>query len=322
MTISVVDRPAPDVLDDLTRREFISGLAAAGLLAACGRERSQAPPEARTRTVSDALGLVKVPIDPQRVVTLDQFSFEAARRLDVPVIGAVANRAMTDPAGVIAPLLAGVESVGTQVHEPNLEAIAALRPDLILGGFPNDSELDSQLKQIAPAYLGIKFESSNQWKEIFTAIGEAVGRRQEAARLLAGYEQRAAEVGARLPQKVAVSSVRAFPDSLYVYGTDTFAGVVLADAAVEIAIPEAGFDGFGSELSLERMGDLTADVLIFWTANEPDPAAVEAQLKNSPLWQRLPAVRSGKVVFGGQHWIGSGLYAAEAVLDDLERALG
>lgn len=150
----------------------------------------------------------------------------------------------------------------------------------------------------------------------------ALSRRRAAATHRGAAEQQARQVGSSLPAGLSVSSVRAYPDSVYVYGADTFAGVVLADAAIDVAVPTVGFDGFGAELSLEQVGELTADVLIVWTANEDDPAAVEDQLRASPLWDTLPAVQAGRAVFGGQYWIGSGLYAARAVFGDLRQAFG
>lgn len=274
-----------------------------------------------TRTVTDALGEVEIPVDPQRVVTLDTFAFEAAMALEVPVVGAVANGTMRDPQGIIFPLLEGIELVGANVGEPDLEAIAALRPDLILGSFPNDSELDDQLRAIAPTYLGIDFESSAQWKEVFETIGEALGRSEDVDRILADYEARALEVTEDADATgLTVASVRAYPDSVSVYGPDSFVGVILQDAGVEMFVPEGG-DEFATDLSLERIPAITSDVLIVWTANEEDPAAVEEQLRSSPLWSSLPAVEAGRVSFGGGHWIGSGVYAADAVLDDLEAAL-
>jgi len=304
-----------EILDDVTRREFLAGLAAAGLLAGCATsDPVDAPPA--TRTVTDALGPVDVPVAPRRVVTLDQYAFEAATALDAPVVGAVANGPMTDPAGPVAALLDGVERVGS-VGEPNLEAIAALAPDLILGGFPNDSALDGQLKQIAPAWLGIAFETSAQWKEIVTAVGATLGRDEDAAALLAEYAQRAQRTGAGLPAELTVSSVRPYPGVVRVYGAATFAGVVCADAGIDLTVPAVPADRFGADLSPELIGELTADVLIVWTANEDDPAAALDQLTASPLWSTLPAVRGDRVVFGGQYWLGGGLYAARAVLDDL-----
>lgn len=42
MLTTLLDRPAP-ILDDATRREFLAGLAAAGLLAGCGSAEPPTP---------------------------------------------------------------------------------------------------------------------------------------------------------------------------------------------------------------------------------------------------------------------------------------
>jgi iron complex transport system substrate-binding protein len=276
-------------------------------------------PEAATRTVEHVLGEVEVPAAPQRVVTLDVFAFEAAAVLDVPVVGAVANASMTE--GVVAPLLEGVEIVGTAVGEPDVEAIAALDPDLILGAFPNGSALDDQLAAIAPTYLGIDFESSSQWKAVLLALADALGRVDDAETLIADFESRAAGLLVE-PGGTSFATVRAYPDSVYVYGPDSFAGTIVEDAGLELAVPEEGGDGFGAELSYENLDAVDADAILFWTANEEDPEAVVAQLETSPLYAALPAAQAGRVAVGGQHWIGSGLIAADAVLDDIAALLG
>ena len=310
----------------MTLSRTLAAAVLALMLTGCGSTGAapvSAPQEdAATRTVTDPLGEVEIPVDPQRVVTLDTFAFEAAMALDLPVVGAVANGTMSDPDGIFAPLLAGIDTVGSQVGEPNLEAIAALRPDLILGGFPNGSSLDDRLKAIAPTYLGIEFDSSQQWKEVFTAIGDALGRGEDARALLADYEERARQVTAEIPGAMdrSVATVRAYPDSVSVYAPDSFAGVVLTDADVQVFVPAEGAE-FAADLSLERIPAITADVLIVWTANEEDPQAVIDGLRNSPLWSGLPSVQAGRVSVGGGHWIGSGVYAADAVLDDLQAAL-
>ncbi|MEO0836217.1 MAG: hypothetical protein AAFY16_09560 [Cyanobacteria bacterium J06642_3] len=46
-----------------------------------------------------------------------------------------------------------------------------------------------------------------------------------------------------------------------------------------------------------------------------------ASLKADPLWSKLEAVQQEKVYEVGDYWIGNGVIAANAVLDDLHKYL-
>jgi len=45
------------------------------------------------------------------------------------------------------------------------------------------------------------------------------------------------------------------------------------------------------------------------------------QLKASPLWRNLKAVKENKVYVVPSYWIGSGMLAANAIIDDLFKYL-
>lgn len=136
----------PEVAGDLTRRELIGGAVAAGLLAACGNGsgsdqgagQSTATAAKTTRSFVDARGVsVEVPDRPQRIVALHDINAGAhLLSLGAPVVGiAERSRPRADMTRYFD--LSAIPTVGL-VYEPNVEAIAAARPDLIVGeGFNN-----------------------------------------------------------------------------------------------------------------------------------------------------------------------------------------
>lgn len=83
--------------------------------------------------------------------------------------------------------------------EPDLEALAAAQPDLILtdnfGGEPIPTGAVSldQLTQIAPTVVGA-FDSSADWKEFFRFYADVMGRGEEASEVMNRYRQRVTEV--------------------------------------------------------------------------------------------------------------------------------
>ncbi|MQB02371.1 MAG: ABC transporter substrate-binding protein, partial [Actinobacteria bacterium] len=97
------------------------------------------------------------------------------------------------------------EIVGT-IEEPDLEAIAALEPDLILSATVRHEEIYDELSQIAPTVF--TESSGTNWKEGFTLAADALGRAEEGEQALADYRERAervrGEIGADKTQAAIV----------------------------------------------------------------------------------------------------------------------
>lgn len=127
----------PPVVDDATRRQFLTGLTVAGLLAGCGSDPAPAEPAApSTRTITNEFGTFEVPTDPQRVVGLEgRRDLETAIALGLGIV-AVGSNAVYAERGTdeLAPFINfDLDSVTVlDQAEVNLEQLAALRPDLIL----------------------------------------------------------------------------------------------------------------------------------------------------------------------------------------------
>src|SRR3546814_20488537 len=99
-----------------------------------------------------------------------------------------------------------MEVVGL-IEEPNLEAIAAQRPDLILGAKVRHEALYEELSGIAPPVF--TESSGTNWKEGLAVTAAALGATDAAEGLLAAAEARADEIGGavRAPD-LAASTVR------------------------------------------------------------------------------------------------------------------
>jgi iron complex transport system substrate-binding protein len=303
-----------------TRLRVIAVALLALTVTACGEAAETSDAAPGTRTISHAMGSTKVPASPQRVVVLDSAELDAAVSLGVTPVGAVSSPVEGGLLDYLADRTKDVKQVGT-IAEPNLEAIAALKPDLILSSKMRHEELYDELSAIAPTVFAER--TGYVWKQNLALFAEALGRADEATALLGAYEQRAAALGKSLgePADVAVSVVRFMPGQNRLYGKQSFIGTVLEDIGVGRPQAQQAEETF-VEISPEQISKADGDV-VYVTTYGPDSGTAVAKVTGGPLWQRLGAVRSGDVhTVSDDLWmLGIGVTAANKVLDDLERTL-
>ncbi|MFG3599715.1 ABC transporter substrate-binding protein [Micromonospora chersina] len=295
-------------------------------LTACGESDPVSGTAAgETREITHAMGTTKVPVEPKRVVVLDTDKIDTALSLGVtPVGAATAGEAKSWPTYFGADKLAGIKEVGV-LTEPDLEAINALKPDLILGSRFRQEKFYDELSAIAPTVFTEKVGIT--WKENFLLDGKALGKEQQAKDLLATYETRAKDFGAKLGDASSrkVSIVRFIPGNIRVYGPDSFSGIVVGDTGLgrpERQLLEGKEDKRFDLVSPERVNEVDGDV-VFVTAYGEKAAAEQAKVTAGSLWQGLSAVKAGKAhVVSDEVWMtGIGVGAANKIVDDLEKYL-
>ncbi len=301
----------------------------AGLvLAGCGAEDGgTAEPQAtaETRTVEHALGTTEIAGTPERVVVLDTGELDAVLALGVTPVGSV----RTDVSDALPAYIedAGADpaesaNVGT-IAEPDLEAIAALEPDLILSNAVRHTDVYEQLSALAPTVFAEAIGES--WQENLRLAGEALGLAEEAEELLTAHEERASEVGALFgdPAATEVSIVRFLDGSaVRLYGEGSFIGAVLADVGFARPEVQRTTETF-VEVSPEEIGQADGD-LVFSAAYGQDGQSAAAQVTGGGLWQGLSAVAQGRAfeVDDDRWFLAIGPLGASLVLDDLEQFAG
>lgn len=310
------------------RNKLLLGLLSLSLLAAaCGDDGgsesgASASGSDDSRPVSHAMGETEVPTDPQRVVVLDSSFLDAALALEVTPVGATEAEAGAGMPEYLADEVPEIEAVGL-TDEPNIEAIAALRPDLILGARVRHEALYDELSDIAPTVF--TESSGTNWKEGLEVTAEALGATEEADELVAAHEARAAEIGEEAGAAGRHASIVRFllPDEIRIYGPDTFSGSVLADVGFELGDHE--WDEYSmTYISPEQLGRADADVVFGTSYGGRDTEAFEEAFGPvEPLWMAVPAVAEGR-----QHWVeddiwmlGIGPLGAGLILDDIEALL-
>ncbi|WP_134324328.1 ABC transporter substrate-binding protein [Cumulibacter soli] len=276
---------------------------------------SDAAPGEFPRTVTHSMGETEIQEKPERVVVLDTGELDDVLTLGIMPVGLVT----TEGADPIAPYLAdqaeGIESVGT-VNSLNLEKIAELQPDLILGSQLRADKLYEQLSQIAPTVFSIR--PGFPWKENFTLVADALGEEEGAEAALADYDAKVEEVKAAIDGDPTVSLVRWMPDKLRIYGDKSFIGVILND--IGLARPDnQQIDELAIEISPENIAEADADYIFYSSYGDPD-ATGETQVIEGAGWKALDGVKNGKAfrVDDGVWFLGLGPTGADLVLDQLK----
>lgn len=301
-----------------------AALVLVAVVAGCGDDGgSQADqPAADVRSVEHAMGTTEVPDAPERVVVLDSSFLDAALALGVTPIGAPEASAGFGMPEYLADRVPEIEVVGL-TDQPSLEAVAALRPDLVLGAKVRHEDLYDELSEIAPTVFSES--SGTNWKDGLAVTAEALGAEDRAEELLGEYEARADEIGAAVgAEGMHVSMVRfLLPDEIRIYGPETFSGTVLSDVGFDLG--DHAWDEYSmAYVSAEQIGLVDADVVFstsYGGTDGPDFAAAFGAVER--LWQVVPAVADGR-----QHWVeddiwmlGIGPIGAGRILDDVEAML-
>lgn len=291
--------------------------AAAGSDTTAAEETGEFP-----RTVQHAMGETTIPARPERVVVLDTGELDSVTAFGITPVGAVRAPVEDGLLDYLEDDTEGTELVGT-ISEVNLEAVAALRPDLILSSKLRHEDIYEELSQVAPTVfteaVGVV------WKDNLEVHAEALGFEEQVAEMLAEYEERAATLGEQLSDErgelPTISMVRFLPDSTRLYQKASFIGTVLEDIGLPRP-PSQDVDDFALEISAEQLEQADGDV-IFVTNYGPAEDTTKAELTANPLWGTLTAVQEGDVYeVPDDYWmLGIGIQAANLVLDDIEEHL-
>jgi iron complex transport system substrate-binding protein len=293
-------------------RAFAALLAAAVLLTACGGGGSApAAPAAPAPgggafpvTVQHALGATVVPAPPQRVVSLgytDQDTILALGVVPVAIREFTGNR----PAATWPWAVDRLQGQQPQVlrGEVSTEAIAALRPDLIVAVSAGlTKEQYDTYSRIAPTITQPPGSDAYQtaWQDATRLIGAALGKAAEADRLVADLEGRFAAVRAQYPQLAGKRAVLAATSSngnghYFVWTSDDNRGRFLTSLGLTVPaqFDELADGDFYADISGEQLGLLDQNDLVGWITI---PGTPNPEITQLPGAAALRVAQEGRVV--------------------------
>ncbi|MBY3552797.1 iron-siderophore ABC transporter substrate-binding protein [Modestobacter lapidis] len=246
-------------------------------------------------TIANKFGTTEIPAEPERVVTVGFNDQDFVLALGVSPVGVRANLgdydvenrpwAQEQLAGV-----AELPTVGGQ--EIDVEAVAALQPDLIIGVYSfMDQATYDQLSGIAPtlAQTDEYTDGATPWQEQTLLTGEALGREDEAQELVDEVERQFADAAERNPdfdgQALVVDFAGVAGSAHYLFGTDDLRTQFFTDLGFDVA-------DTSTEVSPERLDLLDQDVLI--GGGYPEDEGL-----TDPLFAGLDVVSQDRTVYLG-----------------------
>jgi iron complex transport system substrate-binding protein len=292
-----------------SRRQFVVGGVGALtslplLLAACGGDEQA---ETATRqgpwAFTDDRGVeVSLPRPPERIVA-HEYAVAALWDYGIRPVGIYGSVRLNEQPLFEGLDLSGIESVGEVWGEVNLEALAALRPELIittfwpseglLGGIKDD-KLEKKMTAIAPI-VGIHAQvpattTIEHFEELAGALGKDIDSRELVA-IRERYEQAIQTFKAAVEQKpdLRMMAVYADPEAFYVAKTADYSDLREYQAWGLEIVSGTSSDPYWEQLSWENADKYAAD-LILYDARAHAPTL--DKLAEIPAWRRLPAVKA------------------------------
>lgn len=181
-------------------------------------------PVSETITITHELGETPVTTNPQKVVVFDYGILDALDSLGVNVTGVVQSGLpdyLTKYAGE------EYSSIGT-LKEPDMEAIFALTPDLIIIS-GRQADYYEELNKIAPTiHLGIdNADYLGSFKSNMDILGQIFGKEKEVASKVEEIEKAIAELNAKVTEKNINGLITLANDGAFsVYGQESRFGII------------------------------------------------------------------------------------------------
>ena len=181
-------------------------------------------PVSETITITHELGETQVTTNPQKVVVFDYGILDALDSLGVNVTGVVQSGLpdyLTKYAGE------EYSSIGT-LKEPDMEAIFALTPDLIIIS-GRQADYYEELNKIAPTiHLGIdNADYLGSFKNNMDILGQIFGKEKEVSSKVEEIEKTIAELNAKVTEKNINGLITLANDGAFsVYGQESRFGII------------------------------------------------------------------------------------------------
>ncbi|ULR48218.1 iron-siderophore ABC transporter substrate-binding protein [Streptomyces deccanensis] len=270
-----------------------------------GAEASTSGDSAFPVSVDHKYGSTTIKAEPKRIVTVgltDQDSVLALGKVPVGTTewlggykGAIGPWAADKLGSAEAPTV--LKDTGTG---PQVEKIAALKPDLILAVYGGlTKEQYESLSKFAPVVAQPKAYNDYgvPWQEQTETIGKALGKADEAAKAVADTEAKIKAAADANPGFKGATAVMATPyEGMFVFGSQDPRSRLLTGLGFTLPkdLDKVIGDQFGANISKERT-DLLDQSALVWQVGDVTKDA--AKLHKDASYKDLKVVKEGREVY-------------------------
>ncbi|MEU9167208.1 iron-siderophore ABC transporter substrate-binding protein [Streptomyces sp. NPDC048420] len=270
-----------------------------------GAETSSSGDSAFPVTIAHKWGSTTVKTEPKRIVTVgltDQDSVLALGKVPVGTTewlggykGAIGPWAADKLGSAAAPTV--LKDTGTG---PQIEKIAALRPDLILAVYGGlTKEQYESLSKFAPVVAQPKEYNDYgvPWQQQTEIIGTALGESEEATKVVKETQDQIQAAVTQHPEFKGESAVMATPyEGIFVFGSQDPRSHLLTDLGFTLPkdLDKVIGDQFGANISKERTDLLDQDALVWQVGDVTKDAD---KLHKDASYKDLNVVKQGREVY-------------------------
>ena len=268
---------------------FVAGAVMAALAvlvsgAAAGPAASSAFPV----TITTAAGKVTIQKRPARIVSLSPTATESLYAIGAGTQVVAVDDQSDYPKSAPKTALSG--------FTPNVEAIAAYRPDLVVASYDPKGLVSALARLGIPVVLhGAASNFKSAYQQI-RQLGMATGREASAARVVAGMKAKIGKlVTASRSRADGLSVYHEISPDFYSASTKSFVGKVYAALGLENIADAADSAGTGfPQLSAEYIVSSSPDLIVL--ADTVCCGQKPSTVASRPGWDRISAVRTGSIV--------------------------
>lgn len=299
------------------------------LLASCGTKTTSVTTTTQENSVkqvqlTDGSETVEVNTNPKKIVTFDLGAADTLRAIgQEEAIAGIPTKTLPT---YIKNLGEKVQNVGS-MKEPDIEAIAAMQPDLIIAS-TRTKDFIPQLKEIAPTVI-FNVDSKDYWGSVQKNVKSLASLFNEEAQQKAAAQVKELQT---VIDSIASQNEKHSEKSLAImlnegkmsaFGAQSRFGFLYQDLKFRPTDAKIEESRHGQEISFEGVSELNPDVLFVLNrtlAIGGDNSKADALMKNE-LIQATNAVKNNKVVnLTSDLWYlsGGGLESTKLMLQDLQ----
>lgn len=294
-----------------TRLMTLAATTAVLALTACGASTeavTEVAGAATSVTIEDNNGSHTVSLPPKSVVATDNRTFETLAAWDIKLsAGAVALMPSTSPYKTDASIV----DLGSH-NEPNLEAIVAVDPDIIVNG-QRFTQFQDDFKKLAPNATVLALDPregepfDQELKRQITVLGEVFGKQAEAKAINDDFDAAVARVKAAYNKEDTVMGLIASGGKINyaapVTGRTLGPLFDFLELTPALELDKASTDHKGDDISVEAIAASNPDWMLVMdrdaaiSAKNADYKPANEVLQGSVALKNVTATKDGNIVF-------------------------